>query len=73
MTSTNKTKVTMDNSEIIRIGEKQMPFGRYRGKKINTLPKNYLKYLYESGIVSVQNWNDVFWYAKETALKNKRK
>ncbi|NLB91219.1 MAG: hypothetical protein GX786_08400 [Clostridiales bacterium] len=49
-----------------------MPFGRYRGKKINTLPKDYLKYLYESSIVSVQNWNDVFWYAKETALKTER-
>ena len=73
MISTNKIQATMNSSEIIRIGEKQLPFGRYRGRKINTLPKDYLKYLCDSNIVSVQNWNDVYWYAKETALKTERK
>lgn len=51
----NKFKMT--NQEIERIGEKTIGFGKYRGKKLNTLPKDYLRYLYESHIVSVQNWN----------------
>lgn len=64
----NKFKMT--NQEIERIGEKTIGFGKYRGKKLNTLPKDYLRYLYESHIVSVQNWNDVYWYAKETVIES---
>lgn len=52
-------KFKMTNQEIERIGEKTIGFGKYRGRKLNTLPKDYLRYLYESHIVSVQNWNDV--------------
>lgn len=49
-----------------------MPFGKYWGRKMKDVPKQYLIYLYEKGIVSVKNWNRVYWYIKENLLKDEK-
>lgn len=49
-----------------------MPFGKYWGRKMKDVPKHYLVYLYEKGIVSVKNWNRVYWYIKKNILKDEK-
>lgn len=45
----------------------QMPFGKYFGQKMANIPASYLKWLWDSGAVSVKKWNKVYWYIKENA------
>ncbi len=55
----------------------QMPFGKHRGEKLGNVPAGYLMWLWDNNIVSVKNWNRVYWYIKENLdaikaeLKNK--
>ncbi|MBK3516685.1 putative quorum-sensing-regulated virulence factor [Carboxylicivirga marina] len=48
-----------------RYDNDEMPFGKHRGTKMANVPAQYLKYIYDEGIVSIKRWNDVYWYIRD--------
>jgi hypothetical protein len=52
--------------------DSDMPFGKYAGRKMKDVPTGYLIFLYNKGIISIKNWNRVYWYVKEKCFKRRK-